>query len=212
MGRKLCFHHPLQPYSRNMGNRWRVGAIAVAISMGVAACSSTPKSPTSSGSSTSNTIRSTAAAECSTNQIRIAVSKGLAGGGDEGAVITFTDISAVTCKLTGYPTVEAIDSAGHEVSARHSLSGYLGGLYTSGPIPIVTLTPGTTASSTIEAIDHPINTGGLCPLYSYLLVGLPRMPATMKVSAVLPDEATSLAACSSPEIHPVVAGSAGNNG
>ena len=181
---------------------------AAIIVIGLSACG-TPSTHSNGKSPTNPATMAT----CTQKQVHIVVSKGLAAGGNEGAVLTFTNISAIPCRLSGYPTVEAFEATGTPTTARHTPSGYLGGLYSQGSIPVVNLKPDGVASATIEAIDHPLDGGRRCPTYSHLLVGVPNEVPTVRVSAALPDEGTNLSACAgAPQVHPVVAGPTGNNG
>jgi hypothetical protein len=148
---------------------------------------------------------------CIPGDVKITISKGLAAGGDEGAVIAFGNASQKSCVLQGYPSVIVYTLSGNATNVTDKLSGYLGGVFFENGPPSVYLQPGGSASAILEASDTGIN-GMACSTYSYILVGLPNSQANVRLPATLPNQATSLPDCSGEEvlIHPIVPGDSGS--
>ncbi len=144
---------------------------------------------------------------CANDQIHVKYGKGLAGQGQIGAVILFTNISPVPCTLSGYPVVVAVDSANTQTPLKETPTGPLGGISGGGStIPVVRLTQDNSASATIEAVAH-TSSGGACPTYSSILVGLPGGSPVFVLPAVLPYTGRNLSACDPPpQVHPFFPG------
>lgn len=146
---------------------------------------------------------------CTGSQLRTS-EKHWAGGylgyglGHSGAVILFTNTSHRNCSLRGYPGAGGVNSSGIQVTqARRTPSGYLGGLWgTTTAAPTVTLTPGGTASATIEGTDNPVGNATTCPTLAGLLVTPPNTTVSVHLPAAPAD-------CSGLAIHPVVPGPTG---
>jgi hypothetical protein len=123
-----------------------------------------------------------------------------AGLGHVGEPILFHNAGTTTCTMYGYPAV-AVSSNGKAPGTDYTPSGYLGG--TSGPtIPTVNLAPGATASALIEGTDNPVGTATSCATYTSIKVTPPGDSQTVPLD-------TSIPACSTLEVHPVVSGSTG---
>jgi hypothetical protein len=91
-----------------------------------------------------------AAAECTTAQLRVAYTGNaqirdgaLDGMSHADSVITFTNVSSVTCRTQGYPGVAALDAAGHQIKQA------VRGKAATGQIPLITLAPEEVASAEI---------------------------------------------------------------
>lgn len=136
----------------------------------------------------------------------LAVSAG-AGGAAAGNVsvpLLFRNAGTVTCILSGYPGVAALDRSGRQVAqADRTPSGYSGGLTPGQTVPpAVRLAPGQSASALVEGSDVPVGAATSCPSYASLLVTPPDLTISVPVSRALPG-------CSAIEVHPVVPGTAG---
>jgi hypothetical protein len=142
---------------------------------------------------------------CRNSQISVSATGGGAGLGHEDQVIVFTNRSQSGCNLSGYPGVAGLDAQGNQVvQAERTLNGYLGGLENGAKTyPIVALTPGESASATVEGTDVPVGTATSCPTYPALLVTPPNLTVSVRIAAGLPG-------CSPLQIHPVVSGSTGS--
>lgn len=128
-----------------------------------------------------------------------------AGLGHVALPLLFTNDGTATCTLSGYPGVAALDSSGAQVAqAQRTPQGYLGGLegYSGGPLPVVSLAPGQTASAMVEGTDNPAGTATSCVTYAALLVTAPDTTTSVRVDSALPG-------CSALEVHPVVEGTSG---
>jgi len=181
-----------------------LGSLVIALSL--AACSN---SSHSTKQTAPLTIPTTAPVQaCANDQIHVKYGRGVAGQGYQGAVILFTNISPVTCTLTGYPVVVAVDSANTQTPLQETVSGPLGGVpQGSSVIPVVHLGQDDSASATIEASAHPASGRGTCPRYTTLLIGLPGGSPVFQLPATLPDVGLALSACNPPpQVHPFFAG------
>ncbi len=88
-------------------------------------------------------------AQCTTAQLRVAYTGNaqirdgaLDGMSHADSVITFTNISPVTCRTQGYPGVAALDAAGHQIKQAVRGQG-------AGKLPLITLAPEEVASAEI---------------------------------------------------------------
>lgn len=133
---------------------------------------------------------------CLTNQLSISDKPASGGLGHAGLVLVFANHGS-TCTLTGYPGVDGVRGRAAVVHAQRTLSGYLGGAKSTAT---VTLPGGQSASALLEGLGAPVS-GQQCASYTSLMV----TPPNDRQSAPL----TSRAPLCSPQIHPVVAGSAG---
>jgi hypothetical protein len=153
-------------------------------------------------------VMATTLPSCANAQIAISPGRSGAGLGHIGETLLFTNISQSACTLYGYPGVAALDSAGAQIlQANRTTTGYLGGLAeSSNPAPLVTLLPGHSASALVEGTDDPIGPGPdppPCPVDSGLLVTAPNTTRSVRLPA-------GPTLCSGLQVHPVVAGSSGN--
>jgi hypothetical protein len=158
----------------------------------------------SSSKSTTTTTPAAAVPACGNGQIGVSVGDGGAGAGHEDQVLVFTNQSASTCSLFGYPGVAGLNAQGEQVvQAQRTPGGYLGGLESGGAPAVVPLAPGQAASAIVEGTDVPVGTATSCPDYPALLVTPPNLTDSVQVAAGLPG-------CSPIEVHPVVPGTNGS--
>jgi hypothetical protein len=145
-----------------------------------------------------------ASSACPSGRISVTAGGGGAGLGHVGIVLRFRSTASAVCVLSGYPGATFVTSAGHDVPARRTRNGYLGGLAgASAPIPVVRVAPGQTVSALLEGSDSdPADGGGPCPRYASLLVTPPNQTVTARM-------VSPLASICRPEVHPVVAGTTG---
>jgi hypothetical protein len=178
---------------------------SLAVALTLAGCGNAGTITKNSASATTTTAPIEA---CASDQIHVKYGRGLAGEGEEGAVILFTNISPITCTMSGYPVVVAEDSANMQTPLMQTIHGPLGGAPAgSATIPKLRLTQDATASASIEAAAHPSSGRGTCPRYVTLLVGLPGGSPVFQLSATLPDVGLNLSACDPPpQVHPLFAG------
>ncbi len=206
--------------------RWLVGLAGVAALTG---CGSTsPSTSSSSARSTATTTTTTttttlassatpstassaaraqaASTACRSGQIAVTAGSGGAGLGHVGVVLRFRSTASSACTLSGYPGATLVTAAGHDVAARRTRSGYLGGVNgTSNAVPLVRVAPGQTVSALLEGLDSdPAHGGGPCPHYAHLLVTPPNQTVTARMIS-------PLTTVCRPEVHPVVAGTNGRS-
>jgi hypothetical protein len=121
--------------------------------------------------------------------------------------ILIRNTGTTACTLFGYPAVQFTLSDGSTLPAQPTLAGYLGGLWSGGSEPDVTLQPGQTASAMTEATNA-LN-GDISCGYGY--------PETSHVTVTLPYDTRSTvlpfgsAYCGRPEVHPIVPGTTGDD-
>ncbi len=144
------------------------------------------------GSTTTRTVAEQRV--CTISSLSVAVVGRGAALGHTGDTLVLRDVSAHGCTLTGYATVIAsfsspvatttgpisIAGPGAAVVARHTRSGYLGGVTKSNgsatgfSLPIVSLSARTgVASATVEWAENPSGSATSCPTFTYLVVRLP---------------------------------------
>jgi hypothetical protein len=140
---------------------------------------------------------------CRTAALAVSTGGTDAGSGHRSLVLLFTNTGRQQCRLTGYPTVTALHrDGGGTTPARHTPSGYLGGLAAGRKPPVVTLNPAQTASAMVEALAFDPDTGNACTPFVTLLVAAPGDTATTRL-------AWTTDGCGTLEIHPVVPGTGG---
>ena len=134
---------------------------------------------------------------CPAAALKVSARDGGAGLSHQGTLLVFTNISASTCTLTGYPHVFVVDARGRTVTgATRTLSGYLGGV--RGHIATVTLASRASGSALLEGLAIRRNGDG-CPAEPEL-----RLTSPQTFTPVLLRAGTDI--CTDVEVHPVVAG------
>jgi hypothetical protein len=187
------------------------GSAAPAPSSSTAPSAPTATTTTTTTTTTSATSSTTAAHAASTACVsgRISVTAGVSGAGlgHVGVVLRFRSTASVPCTLSGYPGATLVTAGGHDVPARRTRNGYLGGLAgASIPVPVVRVLPGHTVSAYLEGLDSDTaHGGGPCPRYANLLVTPPNQTVTARMTSPL----TTIC---QPEVHPVVPGTSGRAG
>jgi hypothetical protein len=162
---------------------------------GTSSTSGTPTASTPAAAPTATT--STPApgpAGCTPAQLRITTGAIGAGAGQRYLPLVFTNVSAVTCTLYGYPGVAGLNSAGHQVAQARRETGLAK--------VTITLLPGANASALVHATVVPAGTTTCPPDYAALLVTPPNTTVAVRVAATLPS-------CGGLSVRPVVAGSSG---
>jgi len=167
-----------------------------------------PSSPTPASTTPASTPPSGKAApppaetDCPLSQLAVSDQKGSAGSTHRSVILIFRNTSAVTCHLTGYPGVAALNSTDQQIAqATRTLHVYLGGATSAGT---VTLAAGASASATVEALAIDATTGNGCAAYAGILVTPPNETHSIKLA--WPGDG-----CSALEIHPVVPGTTGSS-
>jgi len=141
-------------------------------------------------------------ADCALPYLRISARPTAARSAHAGYLLTFVNTGQIACRLTGYPAVLVLSSAGQPVlRANPTPSGYLGGA--SGTPATVVIGTGQPASALLEGEQVDLR-GDRCPSRPGLAVTPPRSTAPAR----LPMTTTI---CGGVQIHPVVAGSTGSN-
>ncbi|MGH8981438.1 MAG: DUF4232 domain-containing protein [Acidimicrobiales bacterium] len=200
-------------------------ALVGALALGCSACGGSPQATTSrhgqhaggkhrtrtthghhpTTTTSSSTTTAPAVTGCTFAELSVTPGRYGAGLGHEGGAILFKNVGTTACTLTGYPGVAGLSSSGKQVTqAQRTRFGYLGGFRTtSGPLPVVHLQPGATASAFVEGTDVPHGTETSCPSYPALLVTPPTSATSVKITEGLPG-------CTAIQVHPVVPGNTGD--
>jgi|HubBroStandDraft_1064217.scaffolds.fasta_scaffold93778_2 hypothetical protein len=203
-----------------------VTAAAVVVATGCAASGTAPAptpspsvtdapgtSSTSSGSATGITGSGSAAStpECTAADLTVTTGATEAAAGHSSLVLLFTNSGSASCFVQGYPGVALQLRDGRAYSAVRAMTGYMGG--DAAPSPVrVQLAPGVTTSALIEWLHFPQDgsasvTAADCAGHGAvrLLVTAPDRTAP----ATLAPPAPVSPICWGFEVHPIVAGSAG---
>jgi hypothetical protein len=191
-----------------------VTGLSVALLVAATACSPSarsggglgaapPSSPTPASTPPSDKAAPPPAeTDCPLSQLAVSDQKGSAGSTHRSVILIFRNTSAVTCHLTGYPGVAALNSTDQQIAqATRTLHGHLGGATSAGT---VTLAAGASASATVEALAIDATTGNGCAAYAGILVTPPNETHSIKLA--WPGDG-----CSALEIHPVVLGTTGSS-
>jgi len=171
-----------------------------------ATATTTTVAPTTTTTTTTTTSTTAPAlTKCTFADLSVTPGQYGAGLGHEGGVILFKNVGTTECTLSGYPGVAGLNSSGQQVTqAERTRAGYLGGFRTTaGPLPVVVLQPGQTASAFVEGTDVPHGTQPSCPNYPALLVTPPTSKTSVKITRQLPG-------CTPIEVHPIVPGTTGD--
>lgn len=121
--------------------------------------------------------------------------------GHGSVVLLFKNTTAHSCSLYGYPGLDALNASGHVLAhAKRTMRGFAGGAHVE---KTVTVTPGHSASASVEWMNfNPVN-GGSCT-FSKSVATTPAN-TTHTVHLAIPVSVCSL------QVHPTVAGTTGNN-
>ena len=162
--------------------------------------------------------------ECTTSSLRISVQPG--DGLHHGVeLISFSNVSGVSCRLSGYPLVEAILDSSREpgddasiytpaapgtyMKAHDTQWAWAGGVdFGDTPLktfvaPVIILTPHRgVATATLNWIDGP-NGSGTCPAFNDVIIGIGGRSVTRFVRAYEP-------LCYEFDVTPIVEGSTGS--
>jgi Protein of unknown function (DUF4232) len=131
------------------------------------------------------------------------------GAGSAQEVIGFTNVTAATCTLTGYPGVAALDGHGSQVAEAVRITGAQ-----APPVSTVTLAQGQTASATVSGVAIPNGTATTCPYYApSLLVTPPDLTRSVAVAVTGSNFGTmGFPGCGVLRVGPVVPGITGQAG
>ncbi|MGH3155921.1 MAG: DUF4232 domain-containing protein [Streptosporangiaceae bacterium] len=185
------------------------GSLAVACALVLAACASTSASSAAppTASSTGVSAKTTTAApsgapggsdECTASQLKITLTDTGAVAGQAGGFLKFSNDTAASCRMTGWPAVTALTAAGKATPLRHAESAMFGAWQRVTPAPVLTLGPGEAAYAVVAADDQPAGSNPGCPApYVRLHVSPPGTSASVVISAWLPGARSYLPACTS---------------
>lgn len=123
-----------------------------------------------------------------TSNIRVISGEVDAGAGHRFLTVRFNNVGQTACTLTGYPTVALVDADGKVVKhARHTLSGQAGLPEGTTEPPVITLLPGKSASTVIEASAIPEGDDPPCQDYELTITPPGQQKAVPAGPAKMPD-------------------------
>jgi Protein of unknown function (DUF4232) len=132
-------------------------------------------------------VAAAAAPTCSTNGLHIsAKARHNSTAGSTYVDLVFTNRSAHTCALTGYPGVSAVDAAGHQLGTPAARSAQT-------PVRTVAIVPGRSATALVQITDTGAIPASVCR--AVRAAGLRVYPPDARASQVVPYQ---FRACSRP--------------
>jgi hypothetical protein len=139
-----------------------------------------------------------AAGACVTAQLKISLTNTNALAGQAGGYLKFTNHSGTPCRMSGWPAVTGLTSAGQATRLRQLQSSMFGAWHYSAPPPVVALQPGDSAYAIVAAADKPAGGNTRCPApYVRLRVSPPGDSGNVIISAWLPGAVSYLPSCTS---------------
>lgn len=136
----------------------------------------------------------TAPPACALRAVAISLVDSGVFAGTVGGYLRFVNAGSATCRLTGWPTIDAVTPSGVRASIRHTTAVLH--FPNLDAAPTVVLAPGEAADAALATSDLPPGSGaGTCPTYRTLRVGLPGEAPATTLSAWLPYAASYLPAC-----------------
>jgi hypothetical protein len=205
-----------------------LAAIAAAAAMAAVSCAAAgtaaalplplpvTAAPAADGGTAAGAAGSGAAAlrrECSAADLKVTAGAAQAAAGHSSLVLLLTNTSSAPCFLQGYPGVAVQLRGGRVYNAARAMTGYMGGDAALSPAR-VQLASGATASALIEWLHFPRDGSATVTAADckgdravHLLVTAP----DQRTSARLAPPGPASPACWGFEVHPVVAGRAGQH-
>lgn len=165
--------------------------------------------------STTTAITTLAMPQCANDQIGIGALRFGQAGGSASEVITFKNVGAAPCSLTGFPGVAVLNQSGEQVEQAARLRvAMMGGQFDGIELASVDLDPGQEASATVEGSDTPFGPETVCPYYPAFLITAPGQTRAVTLSAVGEQGRgftnTGFPGCSRIVVTPVVPGDTGS--
>jgi Protein of unknown function (DUF4232) len=149
--------------------------------------------------------------ECAAADLTVTTGAAGAAAGHSSLVLLFANSGSAACFVRGYPGVAVRLPGGRVYSAVRAMTGYMGG--DAAPSPVrVQLAPGVTASALIEWIHFPQDGSASVTAEDCAGHGAVRLLVTapdQTAPAMLAPPAPVSPVCWGFEVHPIVAGSAG---
>ena len=142
--------------------------------------------------------------DCANTDITVSLSGSDAAMNHAGQALKFTNVSAHTCTLHGYPGVAVVANGDGRtlVNATRALNGYIGDERQLSSAPVVTLQAGQSAGAVVEWVG---DAGEQCyPNGSGTLLVTP--PNTTKSTSLRTMLVGTSGVCAGFEVHPVVPG------
>ena len=162
-----------------------------------AASSATSSAASPAGTAKSPESPSTVGA-CVTSELKISLTNTTALAGQAGGYLKFTNDSGTPCRMSGWPAVIGLTSAGKATRLRRMQSSMFGAWHYTAPPPVVTLQPGDSAYAIVAADNKPAGDNTRCPApYVRLRVSPPGDSGNVTISAWLPGAVSYLPSCTS---------------
>ncbi|MET8233274.1 DUF4232 domain-containing protein [Micromonospora sp. NPDC005298] len=142
---------------------------------------------------------------CTTANLTVTLGAPDSASGHRGVAVVFRNSGSTTCRLTGYPGIDALGGDGRTLAhAERTPRGYLGGAARGSRPATVTLRPDGVASALVEAQAFGAD-GASCTPYARLLVTPPDDVRSVRLG-------WDTDSCGDLEVHPVVPGATGRSG
>ena len=163
-----------------------VAAVAAGAAVGLSVWAALPGGKRSEPSRATRQVRRGAVAPCSPAQLRISLPRRFAGLGHLNGDLRFTNRSGARCRLSGWPTVLAVEPGGKEIRATRipHLSDAWALNWGSRPERPVVLGQGRSADAEIDGGDSPVGNETSCPTARWLQVTAPGGQRPVTLSAV----------------------------
>jgi hypothetical protein len=138
----------------------------------------------------------TSSVACASSQLKIGLTHTGALGGQAGGYLEFTNSGSTSCRLTGWPTVRGLTTAGQGSAFGRAHSTMFGAWQYHAPVPVLTLQPGQSAYAVAVGDDHPAGSATNCPApYQRLSVTPPGAQRSVVISGWLPGATSYFPSC-----------------
>lgn len=168
--------------------------------------SATTAATASAGASPSAlpSVTASTAPACGDGDITVSLGQGQGAAGHISVLLLFTNASAHTCTLHGYPGAELSDPTGTlpPLDAVRKLTGPMGGAVGLAKPPLVTLAVGQTVSAVLEWSDVPSGSSSTASCYTSADT-LEATPPNSKRSTSLALGSSAMV-CGAFQVHPVL--------
>jgi hypothetical protein len=154
------------------------------------------------GPADASTAARTTVHNCGTNSLIVTASREQGATGHANFVLRFKNWTHHSCKLRGYPGLDAVNNAGHSVAhARRTLNGFTGG--SRHGIRTIVLKHNDFASADVEWHNFNFQTGNKCKSTRFVAA----TPANTSDTVLFHRPVTVCGL----QVHPTVAGRSGNS-
>jgi Protein of unknown function (DUF4232) len=142
------------------------------------------------------TAPTSAPAACQPSALRISLVSTGSVAEQAGGYLRFENTSTATCRLSGYPAVLGVSTAGRSAAFGEARNTIYGAWTYTGTVPLLPLAPGQSAYAVVVGDAIPAGTATSCPApFHELQVAPPGSSQYVSISAWLPGAGSYLPAC-----------------